>query len=234
MFAYLWISVSVQNVLQHEASVLDDPRDARAWFSLGIRQQENERDDQAIHALLQGIRLEPSLREAYLALAVSYANEGDLMEAHNVLEKWISIFENAGEEIATHASPRVGKMEKHETLANTLMEMARMAPHGDIDADIQIALGVLFNASEVSSLAELKTHDADSRDAPHRNMTRRKTASEWRYRPDKMYVVYLQWFKGLTMILIDTDRTGCYIIDWVRRWPMAENRSRLCSAMKRR
>lgn len=129
---------------------MEDPRDARAWFSLGIRQQENERDDQAIHALLQGIRLEPALREAYLALAVSYANEGDLLEAHNVLEKWISIFQNAGEDVASHPLPHVGKMERHETLANALMEMARMAPHGDIDADIQIALGVLFNASEVS------------------------------------------------------------------------------------
>lgn len=137
--------------------MLDDPRDARAWFSLGIRQQENERDDQAIHALLQGIRLEPSLREAYLALAVSYANEGDLMEAHNVLEKWISIFENSGEDIAIQTSPRVGKMEKHETLANRLMEMARMAPHGDIDADIQIALGVLFNASEVGTRLRIRS-----------------------------------------------------------------------------
>lgn len=136
-------------MLQHEASVLEDPRDARAWFSLGIRQQENERDDQAIHALLQSIRLEPSLREAYLALAVSYANEGDLLESHNVLEKWISIFQDAGEENSRTASGHVGKSERHETLANTLMEMARIAPQGDIDADIQIALGVLFNASEV-------------------------------------------------------------------------------------
>jgi peroxin-5 len=81
---------------------------------------------------------------------VSYANEGDLLEAHNVLEKWISIFQNAGEDACAKAAPYVGKMERHETLANNLMEMARMAPHGDIDADIQIALGVLFNASEVS------------------------------------------------------------------------------------
>lgn len=175
----------LQNVLQHEASVLEDPRDARAWFSLGIRQQENERDDQAIHALLQGIRLEPSLREAYLALAVSYANEGDLLEAHNVLEKWISIFENAGEDIASQSSPRNGKMQRHETLANTLMEMARMAPHGDIDADIQIALGVLFNASEVSARSLFRVHEIKFSISLCRNTTRRKTASAWHYRRGK-------------------------------------------------
>ncbi|KAJ9120683.1 hypothetical protein QFC22_002614 [Naganishia vaughanmartiniae] len=141
-------ALQYQNVLQHEASVLDDPRDARAWFSLGIRQQENERDDQAIQALLQGIRLEPSLREAYLALSVSYANEGDLREAHNVLEKWISIFHDDREEGTEPAYATMGKIERHQTLANRLMEMARRAPHGDIDADIQVALGVLFNASE--------------------------------------------------------------------------------------
>ncbi|GHJ84307.1 hypothetical protein NliqN6_0709 [Naganishia liquefaciens] len=148
LLMYQQQGLQYQNVLQHEASVLEDPGDARAWFSLGIRQQENERDDQAIHALLQGIRLEPSLREAYLALAVSYANEGDLLAAHNVLEKWITIFQNAGEDVASDNVPHVGKSKRHETLANALMEMARMAPHGDIDADIQIALGVLFNASE--------------------------------------------------------------------------------------
>jgi peroxin-5 len=139
-----------QNVLQHEASVLDDPRDARAWFSLGIRQQENERDDQAIQALLQSIRLEPSLREAYLALSVSYANEGDLREAHNVLEKWISIFHNDQEEGTEPLYATMGKIERHQALADRLMQMARIAPHGDIDADIQVALGILFNASEVS------------------------------------------------------------------------------------
>ncbi|KAJ9105437.1 hypothetical protein QFC21_001808 [Naganishia friedmannii] len=141
-------ALQYQNVLQHEASVLADPRDARAWFSLGIRQQENERDDQAIQALLQGIRLDPSLREAYLALSVSYANEGDLREAHNVLEKWISIFHGDQEEGMEPSYETMAKSERHQALANRLMEMARKAPHGDIDADIQVALGVLFNASE--------------------------------------------------------------------------------------
>jgi peroxin-5 len=129
---------------------LDDPRDARAWFSLGIRQQENERDDQSIQALLQSIRLEPSLREAYLALSVSYANEGDLREAHNVLERWISIFHNDQEEGLGPSYTTMAKGERHQALADRLMEMARRAPDGDIDADIQVALGVLFNASEVS------------------------------------------------------------------------------------
>jgi peroxin-5 len=129
---------------------LDDPRDARAWFSLGIRQQENERDDQSIQALLQSIRLEPSLREAYLALSVSYANEGDLREAHNVLEKWISIFHNDQGGGLGPSYTTMAKSERHQALADRLMEMARRAPDGDIDADIQVALGVLFNASEVS------------------------------------------------------------------------------------
>ncbi|KAJ9091632.1 hypothetical protein QFC19_009002 [Naganishia cerealis] len=141
-------ALQYQNVLQHEASVLEDPRDGEAWFSLGIRQQENERDDQAIQALLQSIRLEPSLRGAYLALAVSYANEGDLREAHNVLEKWISIFHGDKDETLETPYAAFEKNERHQVLANELMEMARRAPHGDIDADVQVALGVLFNASE--------------------------------------------------------------------------------------
>lgn len=136
---------------------MNNPTNAQAWFDLGIKQQENEHDDQAIQALLQAIKLDPSMRESYLALAVSYCNDGELKEAHGVLDTWIDIVEGrpspveaAAAENGLHqnGSERLTRNQRHEVLTNALMTMARRAPVGEVDADVQIALGVLFNASE--------------------------------------------------------------------------------------
>lgn len=147
-------------MLESEAAVLANPKDARAWFELGLKQQENERDDQAIRALLQSISLDPTEREAYLALAVSYCNDGELKQAHNVLETWIDLVEGRPSPSQSAAlenglwqtgSEKMSRNQRHEMLTGELMNMARrrMDERGEVDADVQIALGVLFNASEV-------------------------------------------------------------------------------------
>jgi tetratricopeptide (TPR) repeat protein len=148
---------SSQNLLEHEARVLQDPSSSRAWFDLAIKQQELERDDQAIRALLQCISLDPDCKEAYLALSVSYTNEGMIREGHSVLERWVEgssgsrLDENKGDDADLgrfDVGPGAHKNQRHEVLTRELMRMARMMPEGDIDADVQVALGVLFNASE--------------------------------------------------------------------------------------
>jgi peroxin-5 len=130
--------------------VLDDPESSRAWFDLALKQQELERDDQAIRALLQCIALDPDCKEAYLALSVSYTNEGMIREGHSVLERWVSGGGKIGQDSDTgRLDLGQNKLERHRILTKELMRMARMMPEGDIDADVQVALGVLFNASEV-------------------------------------------------------------------------------------
>lgn len=100
------------------------------------------------------------MREAYLALSVSYTNEGNLKSAHEVLEKWVDLFDpnqnkgqdtDAGRFGSSGEDEEVGmtRNQRHEVLTRELMRMARMRPQGDVDADVQVALGVLFNASEV-------------------------------------------------------------------------------------
>lgn len=203
----------VQNLLEHEAEVLRNPDSASAWFNLGLRQQENERDDQAIRALLQSISINPSLREAYLALSVSYTNEGNLKSAHEVLEKWIDLFDpsdNQGQPDEDSGRFKPAGMEderdpmtrnqRHEVLTRQLMRMARMNPEGDIDADVQIALGVLFNASEVSpppSLLCVHLRLTPPSAVRTRNTTKPLTVS---VRPC--------WF---------VRKIGCCIIGWGRR-----------------
>ena len=136
---------------------MEDPSSSRAWFDLAIKQQELERDDQAIRALLQCISLDPECKEAYLALSVSYTNEGMIKEGHSVLERWVKgssglgLAKSKGDDADLgrfQAGSEANKSQRHELLTRELMRMARMMPEGDIDADVQVALGVLFNASE--------------------------------------------------------------------------------------
>lgn len=149
------------SVCQKEAEVLESPDSARAWFELGLKQQENEREDQAIAALKRAITLDPLLAEARLALAISYTNENRRSEAFEELEQWMrdemgSVAKYAdvlagvrggegGESIEALAS-------RHQVLTQALMRMARLGGRiegcGTIDADVQVALGVLFNTSE--------------------------------------------------------------------------------------
>lgn len=115
-----------------------------AWFDLGLKQQENERENQAILALSKVIQLSPDYRPAYLALAVSYTNEGENEAAHIMLSRWIDL----GEGLIKHAESS-GWTGGQERLVERLIDVARRSPE-DVDADVQVALGVMFNSTDVS------------------------------------------------------------------------------------
>lgn len=132
------------SVLEHEAAVQADPSKADAWYSLGLRQQENEREKQAIAALRKAVALDPRMKDAWLALAVSYTNENERDAALESIERWITSNERYAEVVRKH-TPRTS--DRHKRLASLLMAMARSGL-GDapLDADVQVALGVLFNS----------------------------------------------------------------------------------------
>ncbi|RXK36555.1 hypothetical protein M231_06165 [Tremella mesenterica] len=139
-------SPTLKGVLELEAAVQEDPTNHEAWYSLGLKQQENEREDQAIMALSKVVQLEPDYKAAYLALAVSYTNEGELETAYHMLAKWAAL--NTGQSaLATEDTV------DREKLVNTFLQLANLKPN-EVDADVQIALGVLFNASEEYGKAE--------------------------------------------------------------------------------
>lgn len=146
----------------------NDPTSWEAWYALGLKQQENEREDQAILALSKVIQLEPDHRPTYLALAVSYTNEGEKEAANTMLERWIDLAE---EERRDGESMGGSYEERRERLVERLIDMARASPE-EVDADIQVALGVIFNASAVGSLGRWECAVLTSR-----STTRRRTAS---------------------------------------------------------
>ncbi|KAF9583508.1 hypothetical protein BGW38_009302 [Lunasporangiospora selenospora] len=136
-------------ILALEAAVQKDPMDAAAWHQLGLRQQENERETMAIAALSKAVEADPKELNAWLALAVSYTNENCRVDAYDALQSWVENSEQYQKVMKT--IPAVhgrSATERHEYVTGLFLEAARSNPGENLDPDVQIALGVLFNVSE--------------------------------------------------------------------------------------
>jgi peroxin-5 len=117
-----------------------------------VKQQANEREDKAIQALRRAVELDPSLLAAWLELAVSYTNEGDRSHAYDAIENWIDRKDIYTDAVRSWKESKAGpslKADRAQDLIGCLIAMARSMPGGAVDADVQIALGVLLNTSEV-------------------------------------------------------------------------------------
>ncbi|KAF9176805.1 hypothetical protein BGZ51_009475 [Haplosporangium sp. Z 767] len=138
-----------ESILALEAAVQKDPTDAAAWHQLGLRQQENERETMAIAALLKAVEANPKEMDAWLALAVSYTNENCRVDAYDALQSWV---ENSDQYKGALGSVQGSKgrsaQERHEYVTGLFLEAARTNPGENLDPDVQIALGILFNVSE--------------------------------------------------------------------------------------
>ncbi|PVG00366.1 TPR-like protein [Serendipita vermifera] len=146
-----WRSASSndQSILEMEAEVLDDPQNATAWFNLGVKQQANEREDKAIQALRKAVELDPSMLSAWMELSVSYTNDGNREAAYTAINEWISRNPRYSETVARWRSGKGSSaLPKAEELIDCLVNMARSSTDGELDADVQIALGVLLNTTE--------------------------------------------------------------------------------------
>lgn len=156
------LSSTYDSILQKEAAVQHDPTNSKAWLALGIKQQENEREELAIKALRRAVELDPRLGEAYLALAVSYTNENERQLSYEAIDRWVdTLAAREGEgryerEVEGYRDlfgrlPEQGSRERHEYLTGLLIRLAQSRAEvdgADVDAEVQIGLGVLFNTSE--------------------------------------------------------------------------------------
>lgn len=140
--------------METEAAVLADPSNAEAWYKLGVKQQANEREDKAIQALRKAVELDPSMLAGWMELAVSYTNDGSRNDAYDAISEWINrnpkykdIAASRKQKQTNFSSPVVSE------LIECLVTMAKAAGDGDgeLDADVQIALGVLLSTTEVSA-----------------------------------------------------------------------------------
>lgn len=141
-------------MLELEASVQRNPNDAQAWYELGVKQQENEREQQALAALQRAVELDPSHLPTWLALGVSYTNDGYRGGTYQAVKEWVmrnekhkAVVQNYSQQLSAVEDSHIH--EKMHCLVQCLIAMAQSGSEEELDADIQIALGVLFYTEEV-------------------------------------------------------------------------------------
>jgi hypothetical protein len=127
-------------------------------------------------ALSKVVQLQPDYREAYLALAVSYTNEGEKEAANTMLERWLDLTPSSARKHvedgdADTGREKIGYEARRARVVERLIDMANLNPE-EVDPEVQIALGVLFNASEVSLCGMSKLEQRLMR----RSLIRLKTA----------------------------------------------------------
>lgn len=120
-----------------------------------MKQQENEREDKAMEALQRAVILDPTHLPSWLALAISYTNDNNHQGTYDAIYEWTS--QNARYRVAVDKfralhpdSPQMTLAERRSQLVNCLITMVTSGggEREEVDADIQIALAVLFNTSE--------------------------------------------------------------------------------------
>ncbi|KAJ6587094.1 hypothetical protein DFH09DRAFT_1142563 [Mycena vulgaris] len=143
----------LDSVLELEAVVQRNMTDASAWFDLGVKQQANEREKQALQALTRALELDPSYLPAWLALAISHTNDGNRVATHDAIRHWVDRNERYRDAVSQYRAshpviPEAPLPERFGNLIQCLIAMARSDTTGAVDADIQIALAVLLNTNE--------------------------------------------------------------------------------------
>ncbi|EDW62839.1 peroxisomal targeting signal 1 receptor [Drosophila virilis] len=142
-------------VLCFEVAAKKEPERAEVWQLLGVSQAENEMDPQGIAALKRALELQPGNRQVLMALAVCFTNEGLQSNAVKMLSNWLeahprykhllSAYPLLKSEGTSLASSLIGG-NKLRDLQQVYLEAVRMQP-AQVDADLQEALGVLYNLS---------------------------------------------------------------------------------------
>lgn len=141
-------------VLCFEAAVKQDPENPEIWELLGFSQAENEKDPNAIAALNKALSFNPNNMPVLMALAVSYTNESMQNQALKMLVKWMKCNPKyealvPPQMLQAQESPLASSLMGGPSLQDVqdlYIKAVQTAPT-EIDADIQEALGVLFNLS---------------------------------------------------------------------------------------
>ncbi|KAJ7394766.1 PEX5- protein [Desmophyllum pertusum] len=149
----------ISAILLFEAEVKQRPEHAEAWQYLGTSQAENEQDIAAIIAMNKCLEQQPDNLTTIMALAVSYTNESMQSQACQTLKAWLKANprysdlvpnEPAVSEAGARSRLVTSSMmssEMYNEIRELYITAAQRAPENDIDSNVQVGLGVLFNLS---------------------------------------------------------------------------------------
>jgi len=120
-----------------------------AWILLGETRNMDEREEEGMKALTQGVRLAEEAGAAgagMLSLAISYTNESYDRASHSMLLRWLRArFPDAPISPDVQEAVTQSPWHSHETVTEAFLNVARRQhTQGVIDPDVQLALGVLF------------------------------------------------------------------------------------------
>ncbi|XP_017465573.1 PREDICTED: peroxisomal targeting signal 1 receptor [Rhagoletis zephyria] len=142
-------------VLCFEAAAKKEPENAEAWELLGLAQAENEMDPQSIAALKRSLELRPDNNRVLMALSVCYTNESLQSQALRMLVNWMQVNPKYKHLLQQHpelqtdgggVASSLVTGSKLEAVQNLFLDAVRLNPQ-EVDADVQEALGVLYNLS---------------------------------------------------------------------------------------
>lgn len=105
--------------------------------------QECDKDGKAIACLIRAIEADSTNDRAHLALTVSYTNEVGREQALDTLKKWFSMNPKYAH-IKPVPPPYSSFDEYHSAITSTFLQAAAASP-SQIDPEIQIGLGLLYN-----------------------------------------------------------------------------------------
>ncbi|KAG9247860.1 hypothetical protein BJ878DRAFT_490612 [Calycina marina] len=144
--------------LAFEAACEANPLHFEAWRKLGSVLSEVEREDTAIEAFNEALRLDPSNLDVIMRLAISHTNEGSSGLAYNNLENWLKTKypQITIPELRTSSVLSTSR-ELLDRIKEPYLQAARLSATSgvDFDLDVQVGLGVLlFSAKEYQLAAD--------------------------------------------------------------------------------
>lgn len=138
--------------LAFEAAIQKNEGHIDAWLKLGEVQTQNEKEIAGISALEKCLELHPENSEALMTLAISYINEGYDNAAFATLERWISTKYPQISDRVREQNPSVSDEDRYslnKRVTELFIKAAQLSPNqANMDADVQMGLGVLFYANE--------------------------------------------------------------------------------------
>jgi tetratricopeptide (TPR) repeat protein len=120
--------------------------DARALFERGVDAYKHDRDQEAVEALQQAIRLDPDFAEAHYRLGLAYKATGQTDEADKSFAEAVRAYEKLTKQDTKNADAfyflglAYEKLGKYEEAVKALKEAVRNSPSEDDDKYYDLAL----------------------------------------------------------------------------------------------